>query len=275
MTTGAGEVRHQEATALLASLGTESVPMIFADPPYGIGYHSNHYKGKNPHAPVANDWDFSVDGFMSEAARTLSDGGALYLCCRWDVWPEWIAALPKPLKLKTVIAWVKDNWSAGDLNGTFGNQWESVLFIVKGRHLLRGKRWPNVWEFPRVAHRQMLHPTQKPLGLVERAIRASTDEGDTVVDPFSGSGTTALAARNTGRRYLVGDIDAQMVSLTRQRLGLEVPADKTNPVKSAPIDYSEQITHQFGAPADELALIAALLTENGAARSLVSWSGDR
>ena len=260
--TEAVEVRHQEATVLLASLATGSVPMIFADPPYGIGYHSNYYRNRNPHAPVANDWDFQVEDFLSGAARALADGGALYLCCRWDVWPQWVAPLPRSLKLKTVIAWVKDNWSAGDLNGTFGNQWEAVLFITKGRHLLRGKRWPNVWEFARVPHKQMLHPTQKPLGLVERAITSSTDEGDLVVDPFSGSGTTALAARNTNGLYLVGDVDPQMVRLTKERLGLEAPIGKAGPARSARVDFSEQIAHSFGAPTDDLALIATLLSKN-------------
>jgi DNA modification methylase len=256
-----GEVRHQEATELLASLAPASAPMIFADPPYGIGYHSNYYKGKNPHAPVAGDWNFQIGEFLLEASRALLDGGALYLCCRWDVTPLWVRQVPPTLKLKSAIAWVKDNWSAGDLTGAFGNQYEQILFLTKGRHRLRGKRWPNVWAFARVPAKQMLHPTQKPIGLVERAVTASTDPGDLVVDPFSGSGTTALAALRTGRRFLVGDIDQEMVKLTRRRIGLPA-ADEQRREQRPSIDYSEQVDNQFGAPADDLAFLATVLAQN-------------
>lgn len=233
----AGEVRHQEAIDLLSSLGAGSVQVLFADPPYGIGYHSE---------------------FLSESARVLCNGGALYLCCRWDVTPLWATQIPPPLKLKTVIAWVKDNWSAGDLTGCFGNQYEQLLFVTKGRHKLRGKRWSNVWQFPRVPAKQLLHPAQKPEGLVERAISASSGPGDLVVDPFSGSGTTALVAAANGRRFVVGDIDPEMVELTRRRLGWPITArPRARPAPA--IDYAEQIEHQFGAPADELKLIAEAL----------------
>lgn len=208
---------------LMASLPTASVPLVVADPPYGIGYHSNHYKGVNPHAPVAHDWNFQIAGFLAECSRVLADGGALYLFCRWDVSPLWVPHIvANGLKLKTVIAWVKDNWSAGDLDGCFGNQYEQALFITKGRHRLRGKRWPNVWNFPRVPVTQMLVPTQKPVPLLERAIMASSDFGDLVVDPFAGSGSTGVACVSTGRNYLLCDIDPAMVTISRKRLGLPV-----------------------------------------------------
>jgi hypothetical protein len=118
------------------------------------------------------------------------------------------------------IVWVKNNWSAGDLRGSFGNQYEEILFVVKGRHLLRGKRWSNVWHFDRVPANRMLHPTQKPVPLLMRAIQASSDPGDPVVDPFAGSGSTGTAAGETGRDWLMGDVDPRMVNIARERLGL-------------------------------------------------------
>jgi site-specific DNA-methyltransferase (adenine-specific) len=262
-----GEVRHQEAMELLASLETASVPMIFADPPYGIGYHSNHHKGRNPHTPVANDWNFQIGPFLTECGRVLREGGVAYVCCRWDVMPLWAASIMPPLKMKTAIAWVKDNHSAGDLTGTFGNKYEVILFLVKGRHLLRGRRWSNVWEFPRVPSMKALHPTQKPVGLVQRAIEASSDLGELVVDPFCGSGTTAVAAMDAGRTFLVGDIDPTMVNLTRHRLGLPVES-VSDPAPSAEFrpSFAWQIDHQFGAPADDLALLAEELSANALAR---------
>jgi len=216
------EVVLQDAIALLAAQTDDSVPLIIADPPYGIAYHSNHYKDKNPHAPVMNDWNFQIGRFLLECERVLVEGGALYLFSRWDVSPLWVPAIPSTLTLKTVIVWVKNNWSAGDLTGCFGNQYEQLLFIAKGRHLLRGKRWSNVWRFPRVSSTTMLHPTQKPVPLLERAIRSSSDEGDLVLDPFCGSGSTGEAAANAKRRFLLGDIDPHMVNISRARLGLSL-----------------------------------------------------
>lgn len=216
-------VIQSEAVALLRQLENCSVPLIIADPPYGIGYHSNYYKGKNPHAPVANDWNFQIHAFVKECARVLEDGGALYLFSRWDVYPLWLPSITSAnLTVKTKIVWVKNNWSAGDLNGSFGNQYEEILFIVKGRHLLRGKRWPNVWEFDRIPATQMLCPTQKPTSLLQRAIAASSDLGNIIVDPFCGSGSTGEAALAEDRRFLLGDIDPKMINLSCKRLGLPV-----------------------------------------------------
>lgn len=254
-----GEVRPVSAIDLLASLPADTVPFIFTDPPYGIGYHSNHYKGKNPHSPLANDWNFSPAALFNEAARVLCDGGVMYLCCRWDVYPLWAPAIVRPLILKTAIVWLKNNHSAGDLTGSFGNKYELILFIVKGRHQLRGQRWTNVWEFPRVSHTVMLHPTQKPEGLVRRAIEASTDLSDLVVDPFVGSGTTAVAAASCGRPFLVGDIDPAMIHMTRRRLGWESDPVPTPSEPAAPASLDWQIEHSFGAPADEIAYVAEML----------------
>lgn len=236
----ANSVLQSDSIQMLKSLESGSIPMIFADPPYGIGYHSNHYKSKNPHAPIANDWNFQIGVFLSECGRVLKDGGALYLCTRWDVGALWQPMIVSPLKLKTAIVWVKDNWSAGDLTGSFGNQYEMILFITKGRHKLRGKRWSNVWEFPRVPAKQLLNPAQKPLDLVMRAINASSDRDDLIVDPFAGSGTTGLAAQQTGRNFLLCDLDPQMIKVTKARLGLSVDQDEIETPIQAPQLYTMQ-----------------------------------
>src|SRR2546429_3248377 len=128
-------VLHADAISTMKQCKSASIPLIITDPPYGIGYHSNHYKDKNPHAPITNDWNFEIGVFLQECNRILVDGGALYLFCRWDILPLWAPAIQGTgLKLKTAIVWVKDNWSAGDLTGSFGSQYEQVLFITKGRH---------------------------------------------------------------------------------------------------------------------------------------------
>ena len=202
-----------DALTLLGSVNAGTAAVIITDPPYGIAYHSNHHKDKNPHAPIMGDWNFQIGSFFRAADRALKDGGALYLFTRFDVYPLWATELPQSLSLKNLIVWDKGNHSSGDLTGNFGFRHELIMFMVKGRHELRGNRWPNIWNAPRVSHDRMRMPAEKPALLYHRAICASSDPGDLAVDPFCGSGTLAEAAKLAGRRFLAGDIDRNMVNI--------------------------------------------------------------
>lgn len=247
-----------DAIVLLKKFADDCIPLIIADPPYGISYHSNYYKDKNPHAPVANDWNFQISGFLHECQRVLVEGGALYLFSRWDVYPLWLPAISTcaKLNLKTKIVWMKNNWSAGDLTGCFGNQYEEILFITKGRHKLRGKRWPNVWPFDRIPSTQMLHPTQKPVPLLKRAILSSSDVGDVVIDPFAGSGSTGEAARQGGRIFILGDIDPKMVKIACARLGLPIQNDDYSGQElTLPYELQEPNPAEWGIHPEELRFI--------------------
>lgn len=210
-----------DAIELLNSLPTKSIKLIVTDPPYGIAYHSGHYKHKNPHDPVTHDWNFQIGPFFEAINQVLAEDGAVYLFTRWDVYPLWANYIPYPLKLKNCIVWMKDNWSAGDLEGNFGNQYELIMFLTKD-HKIRGKRWPNIWKFPRVPAGKLRIATEKPVELLQRAIMASSDEGDLILDPFCGSGSTGEAAMKCGRHFLLGDIDAKMVRISSYRLGVKV-----------------------------------------------------
>lgn len=226
-----------DAVSLLLQQPPGTVPLIIADAPYGIGYYSNYYKDKNPHTAIAHDWNFQIGRFIQACAMALREDGALYLCCRWDVAPLWLPSISgNGLKVKNTIIWLKNNWSAGDLE-SFANMYEQVLYITKGRARLRGKRWPNVWPFDRIPVRQLLHPTQKPVALLERAIASSSDPDDLVIDPFAGSGSTGEAARNLGRKFLLGDIDPKMVNVARLRLGLPLLDEVGDYASGSMADY--------------------------------------
>lgn len=245
-----------DAVALLKGQQSNSVPLIVADPSYGVGYHSNYYKDKNPHAPITNDWNFQIASFIRECERILVDRGALYLFSRWDVYPLWLPSIINSgLKLKTKIVWVKNNWTAGDLKGSFGSQYEEILFIVKGRHILRGRRHPNIWNFARVPTGKMLHPTQKPVPLLERAIESSSDKGDLVIDPFAGSGSTGEAAKRTGRNFLLGDIDSKMVDIARKRLGLSPLESEKDDTPLTEYEITLPTPDQWGIHPEELRFI--------------------
>jgi site-specific DNA-methyltransferase (adenine-specific) len=222
---GLGDVVLQDANALLRSLAPATVAAVITDPPYGIAFQSNRRERKDQHAPIANDWNFQIGPFLRAAERVLVPGGAMYLFCRFDVYPLWVQSIPPELTLSNMIVWDKAAHSSGDLTGNFGFRHELVMFLTKGRHWLRGYRWPNVWQIPRVAAGKLRMPAEKPVAAYERAIESSTLPEDLVVDPFGGSGTCAEAAQRLGRRFLVADIDKRMVALGRERVGLPALLD--------------------------------------------------
>jgi len=115
------------------------------------------------------------------------------------------------------MAWIKNNWGVGDLEGAYGEKYELILFAHNGsRHSGRDKA--QALHFDRVGTNQLRHPTQKPVALLEYLISTLSQHGATVLDPFMGSGSTCVAARRAGRRYIGIEIDRQWYELALQRL---------------------------------------------------------
>lgn len=230
------EIRQQDALDMLRSLPDQSAQMVLTDPPYGISYQSNRSK-HGPSAAIESDWNFQFGPFLQETQRILQDGGVAYVFTRWDVFPLWMKSVngERGLAAKNLIVWVKDNHTAGDLRGNFGAKWEGIMMLVKGRHLLRGHRHPNVWTFPRVPRKSMIHPAEKPVPLLMRLIESSSDEGGLVVDPFCGSGSTAEAALACGRQALIGDVDERWLFECQRRLGVQYTRPLSPP---PPMDVS-------------------------------------
>ena len=104
----------------------------------------------------------------------------------------------------------------GDLKGDFAPKTEFILFLHKGRSLIRGKRDSNVLEYRRTGNK--IHPTQKPLDLTEFLITKFSDPGDIVLDPFIGSGTTAIACINTDRNYIGFELDKTYYEQSLERI---------------------------------------------------------
>ena len=155
--------------------------LLLTDPPYGMEYQSNYRKQK--HRKIQNDSQLP----LSEIYLALSKADvAAYVFCRWDNLPQ----MPVP---KSVIAWVKNNWSMGDLDHEYGRQWEACCFYARKNHRFT-KRPADVLQFPRTKNEN--HPTEKPVSLLTEII--SHNRVQTVFDPFVGSGTTLVAAKRAG-----------------------------------------------------------------------------
>jgi site-specific DNA-methyltransferase (adenine-specific) len=181
-----------------------AVDLVVTDPPYGMSFLSNHRFVK--HARIWGDSELPV-GAIRVAMKKA--GRATYVFCRWDNLPS----MPQPT---SVLCWVKNNWSMGDLKHEHGRQWEAICFYPMAGHefikripdVILGDRTGNVW-----------HPTQKPVCVVAKIIAANV--GDIILDPFAGSGTTLVAAKQLGRKYIGIEINENYCDIARQRLAQE------------------------------------------------------
>ncbi len=196
---------------VMKELEDNSIDCIITDPPYGLNYLSNYYKYGNPHKLIENDDSFFIP--IEELWNKLNSSGAMYVFYSHKI----------PLiddRVKNTIIWVKNNWSAGDLFGDYGNQYECIAYMPKGDFKINGKRYSNVWFFDReIPH---YHPTQKPTPLINRIIESATNEGDIILDPFLGSGTTARACKDLNRKCIGIEISKNYCDIAIKRLAQEV-----------------------------------------------------
>lgn len=178
-----------------------SVDIVITDPPYGINFQSNYRKEK--YNKIENDDRLPLE-YINHCIRISRR--ACYIFCRWDNLKD----MPKP---KSVLCWVKNNWSMGDLKHEHGRQWEAICFYPQKEHEFI-KRIPDVIHCPRTGN--VLHPTQKPVDLIKKLI--ASNKGNLILDPFIGSGTTAVACRELGRNFIGFEISPKYCKIAEERL---------------------------------------------------------
>ena len=120
--------------------------------------------------------------------------------------------------VKNILIWYKNNHGSGDLNGDYAPQYEFILFLTKGRRELNGKRVSNIIKCAKTGNEH--HPTEKPVNLMQFLIEKSSNRGDLVLDNFFGSGATAIACHNTGRRFLGHEIDKERFAAAQKRVSM-------------------------------------------------------
>ena len=228
---------------ILPAIPENSVDLIFADPPYflsngGITCHAG--KMVSVHK---GDWDKSKgpDGnhafnlqWLAACQRVLKPNGSVWVSGTAHVIHSVGFAMQQlGFKLLNDISWVKPNPPPNLSCRYFTHATETIIWAAKNsksRHTFnyklmkeinRGKQMKSVWEIrPPEAWEKKFgkHPTQKPVALLERILLASSNDGDLVLDPFSGSGTTLLSAFRLRRRALGCEFSAEFLTLSLRRL---------------------------------------------------------
>ena len=205
-----------------ALLGDELVDMTFTDPPYNVNYANtakDKMRGKN--RPILNDnLGDGFGGFLMEACHHIltHTKGAVYIAMSSSELDTLQAAFRAAGgRWSTFIIWAKNTFTLG--RSDYQRQYEPILYGWREGidHFWCGARdQGDVWHVKKPAKND-LHPTMKPVELVERAIRNSSKTKDLVLDPFGGSGSTLIACEKTGRRARLIELDPKYADVIVKR----------------------------------------------------------
>ncbi|WP_131111640.1 site-specific DNA-methyltransferase [Sulfuricystis thermophila] len=216
-----GDATTAEAYARLFPDG-ERADMVFTDPPYNVNYaNSAKDKLRGKHRPILNDalgegfYDFLFDALALIMAHTR---GAIYVAMSSSE----LDTLQSAFRAagghwSTFIIWAKNTFTLG--RSDYQRQYEPILYgWPEGatRHWCGDRDQGDVWQIKK-PQKNDLHPTMKPVDLVERAIRNSSRPGDVVLDPFGGSGTTLIAAEKAGRVARLIELDPKYADVIVRR----------------------------------------------------------
>lgn len=215
---------HGDCLELMKKIPDKSVDMILTDPPYLMNYKTGHRKNKEHEfcSEIEND-DFQLNKdvvpyFLKQSHRIMKENSGIYCFCNSNKVDFFKSEIEKHFAIKNIICWVKNNWTAGDLKGAFGKQYEFIIYANRGRRILNGKRFTDVWFFDRVVGKAQIHQNQEPVDLLEQAIKASSNEGETVLDCFMGSGSTGVACINTNRNFIGIEKDDKYFEIAKNRI---------------------------------------------------------
>lgn len=199
-----------------------SIDLIVTDPPYLVSYKTNYRKNKEHKfcSEIKNDNNPDlINDYIKECYRILKPNSAMYMFCSCVHIDKFMQmARDAGFNIKNNIVWVKNNWTAGDLQAAFGRQHEYILLLNKGRKKFHGKRLTDVWYFDRVAGSEQVHQNQKPIELIKRCIEYHSEPGQVIFDGFMGSGTTAVAALETHRNFVGFELDDEYHKVATARI---------------------------------------------------------
>ena len=211
-----------DAASYVLLLEGQPVDMVFTDPPYNVNYaNSAKDKMRGKERAILNDnlGEGFYDFLLAALAPTVAHcKGGIYVAMsssELDVLQAAFRAAGG--KWSTFVIWAKNTFTMG--RSDYQRQYEPILYGWREgakRHWCGDRDQGDVWQIKK-PHKNDLHPTMKPVELVERALRNSSLPGDVVLDPFGGSGTTLIAAEKSGRQARLIELDPKYVDVIVRR----------------------------------------------------------
>ncbi|ARE29688.1 adenine-specific DNA-methyltransferase [Lactococcus cremoris] len=238
-----------DSIEVMKNMESKSIDLIFADEPYNIGKDFGNNKDSWETTELYIEWNKK---WIDEAIRILKDNGTIYLMTATQHMPFIDVYVQQNYHVLSRVIWSYDS-SGVQSKKMYGSLYEPILVFTKNakskytfngqdilveaktgakRGLIDYRKNPpqpynttkvpgNVWEFPRVRFKMEEyenHPTQKPESLLERIIKASSNEGDTIFDPFGGSFTTGAVAKKLDRKSISVELNPEYFEIGIRRL---------------------------------------------------------
>lgn len=244
------QIYKGDALDVLRVIPDESVDLIFVDPPYNIG---KNFAGRKDKWKTDEDYLQWCYEWIDLCIKKLKPNGSFYVMTSTQFMPYFDIYIRDKMTILSRIVWAYDS-SGVQAKNFFGSMYEPILFCVKDknnytfnaddilveaktgakRKLIDYRKNPpqpyktekvpgNVWNFARVRYRMEEyenHPTQKPCSLLERIVKASSNEGDVVMDPFSGTFTTCAVAQQLHRKFIGIEIQEEYFKIGLRRLSM-------------------------------------------------------
>ena len=237
-------VYKADCVELMNLMPAESVDVVFADPPYRLSTGGVTVKSGRLASVNKGAWDLSGGlredhkfnlRWLKAARRILKPNGTLWVTgTQHIIFSLGFALQQLGFRIINDLIWHKPNATPNALHTTFTHSHETLLWASKDkgvRHTFNydlinspdpAGQVSSVWRMRTVSKAEKLHgyhPTQKPLRLVRRALLASTHEGALIFDPFTGSGTTAAAAKELNRFFVGAELEKEYAELAARRIG--------------------------------------------------------
>ena len=219
---------------LMKQLPKNSIDLIYCDILYGTGRKFKDYQDLKADRRIIQDF---YTPRINEMYRILRDTGSIYIHMDWRI-SHWIRLIMDDVfgfdNFRNEIIWKYGLGGSG--NKEFAKKHDNILFYTKSNqytfnlqyepatsNMLKGKmkKMTDVWEVPtlnNMAKERIGYDTQKPKSLLERIIKASSNEGDLVADFFCGSGTTCVVSKELGRNYIGCDIEEKAIHIATERI---------------------------------------------------------
>lgn len=201
----------------MKEISSGSVDMVLTDPPYGMNLKPQRSSGKFHGVSIKNDdaldW---CDSFFSECYRVTKGNSASMFFCSHHCVSEFIQSAKKTgYEIKNLMVWDKGHFGIG---GNWRPCHELILLCVKGRFVTHSNNLKTIINFKKVHHSKAIHPTEKPVNLLEHLIAEPDYDPVVILDPFMGSGSTGVAASNLGRKFIGIEMDDHYFEVAKGRI---------------------------------------------------------
>ena len=267
------QILHGDCIKILKSLPENSVDCIFADPPYNLQLHNDLYRPDMSKVDAVNDgWD-KFSGFaeydtftrewLSASQRVLKDTGTIWVIGSYhNIFRVGKIMQDVGFWILNSIVWIKNNPMPNFRGVRFTNAHETIIWAQKKqganytfnhqsmKKLNDDLQMRSDWTIPLVTGKKRIksngtkaHSTQKPEALLYRAIMASSNVGDVILDPFFGSGTTGAVAKMLGRNWIGIERDKKYIKVAQKRIDAVQRADE----EALQVEKQKQARVPFGA----------------------------